>query len=115
MDLLPCHILRSKSPSYPGVDLRAARLRGEGGDGTTWHRRYLHGRLSLTKRLNHAAKKSPLNFRARQSPLQQSLIDLRQGLQLVELSPSRTVLSVGMGDGTATRRHGEWHVSTVPQ
>jgi hypothetical protein len=95
MDLLPCHILRSKSPSYPGVDLRAARLRGEGGDGTTWHWRYLHGRLSLTKRLNHAAKKSEL--------------------KLVELSPSRTVLSVGMGDGTATRRHGEWHVSIVPQ
>jgi hypothetical protein len=88
MDLPPHHILRSKSRSYPGVDLHATRLYGEGANGTTWPRRHLHNRLSLTKRSNPAAEKTPQNFYARQSPLQQSSDDLQQGLQHVEVSPS---------------------------
>jgi hypothetical protein len=93
MGLPSCHILRSKSPSYSGVDLHAVRLHGEGADRTTWPRRHLHGCLSLTKRSKPVAEKSPHNFHTRQSPLQQSLEDLQQGLQPVEVSLSQTILS----------------------
>jgi hypothetical protein len=110
MGLPPCHILRRKSPSYPGVDLCATQLHGEGTNGTTWPQRHLHIRLSLTNQWNSAAEKSPQNFRTHQS-----LDDLQQGLQHVEVSPSHTILLAGMGDGTATQKHGEKRVGIVPQ
>jgi hypothetical protein len=64
---------------------------------------------------NPMAEKSPQNFRARQSPLQQSTNDLQQGLEPVEISLNNTILLVGMGDGTATHKHGEWRIGVVPQ
>jgi hypothetical protein len=67
------------------------------------------------KWLNPAARKSPQNFLTRQSPLQQSLEDLQQGLHPVEVSPSHTILPVGMGDGMATRKHRERCVGVILQ
>jgi hypothetical protein len=67
------------------------------------------------KRLNPAIEKSLQKVLARQSPLQQWPNDLQQGFQPVEVSPSHTVLLVGMGDGTATHKHGERCVSIVHQ
>jgi hypothetical protein len=113
MGLPPRHILRSKSPSYPGVDLCAARLRGEGADGTTWPRRYLHGRLSLMKWSNPAIEKNPQNLCVHQSSLQQSSDDLQQGLHLVEVSLSHIVLLDGMGDGMVTHKRMDRRISVV--
>jgi hypothetical protein len=67
------------------------------------------------KWLKLAAKKSPQNFLACQSPLQQSLDDLQQGLQPMVVSPSHTILPVGMGGETSTHKRVEQRVDVVPQ
>jgi hypothetical protein len=67
------------------------------------------------KQSNPAAKKSPQNFRAHQSPLQQSPHNLQQGLQPMMVSPSHTIVLVGLGDGTTTSKQGERRISVVTQ
>jgi hypothetical protein len=61
------------------------------------------------------AERSPQNFRANKSPLQQSPDDLQQGLQHVDVSSSHTELLVGMGDGTANHKRGVQRVGIIPQ
>jgi hypothetical protein len=69
----------------------------------------------VAKRSNHAAEKSPQNFRARQSPLQQSPDNIQQVLQPMQVSLSHTILPDGMEDGMTTHKHGKRHVSVVPR
>jgi hypothetical protein len=90
---------RSKNPSYLGVDLRIAQLRGEGAVGTTWPRMHLHGHFSLTKRLDPTAEKGPQNLHTHQSSLQQSQNDLPQGLQPTKVRLSHPIPQLGWGMG----------------
>jgi hypothetical protein len=78
--LPPRQVLRNMSPSYLGVVLCIAQLHKEGTDGIAWPQRHSRGYLSLMKRLNPAARKSPQNLLTHQPPLQQSPDDLQQGL-----------------------------------
>jgi hypothetical protein len=78
-----------------------------------WPRGHPHSRFSLAKRLDPTSEKNPQNFLTRQALVQQPPNDLQQGLQLVEVGPGHTVLPVGMGDGTATRKRGEWRIGII--
>jgi hypothetical protein len=103
----------TNAPKYPGVDPRIAQLHGEGSVGTTcsWTHPRVHS--PSMKRLDPTAKKGPQNLHAREPPLQQSSNGLQQGLKPTEVCLSHAVPPAGMGDGVATREHGEWHVSVI--
>jgi hypothetical protein len=42
-------------------------------------------------------------------------LDNTQGLKPVDVSLGHTVPPFGLGDGAATREHGEWHVDVIPR
>jgi hypothetical protein len=103
----------TNAPKYPGVDPHIAQLHGEGAVGTTCSRTHPRVHFPSMKRLDPTAKKGPQNLHAREPPLQQSSNSLQQGLKPTEVCLSHAVPPAEMGDGAATREHGEWNINVI--